>query len=232
MPPPARRPFNTRRRTTTRPRRRQGASTSNSYMPHRASRNYAPSYTRTTDINVVTPAFPNSMAGHMKVKRYCSNEVLFTSSTTLEVDLAFYFSLDGLAGYTDFTNLFDQYRITSVIIEGIPTTSDPNGQSIIISPDYDDATSTSYSTLLQYSSAVRVPWGRTFTIAVPRPAVDASVYATGSSTRVALNQRSPWIDCGATDVQHFGLKLASLATPTVQTVRLQAAYIIEFRQVR
>lgn len=226
-----------RRPRTTNSRRRRPASSRVSIgqaaYPTRATRQYAAAYSRSTDINVVSPHWPNRPAGFIRVKRFSSSDLSFTSSTSASTGTGYYVTLDGVAGYSDFTSLFDQYRIVSFIVEGVSATDTANGVSFIIAPDYDDASNSTYDNLLQYSSAVRIPWGKNFSVAVPRPAIDGAVFATGSATRTGLNLRAPWIDCGAADVQHFGFKVASPATPAgARTLTLQISAIIEFRGTR
>lgn len=190
-------------------------------------------YGRATDINVVTPMFRANPVGRIQVKRFSTNDLSLSSSTTVEVNQSYYFSLDGMAGFGDFTALFDQYRIEKIICEAIPSTDTPNGVAMIVAPDYDDATAPTYAGLLQYSSAVRVPFGKQWTVVVNRPGVDVNAFATGSASRAGVNLRSPWLDCGATDIQHYGLKVSMPPTPSgVRTYNFQFSYVATFRAVR
>jgi len=166
------------------------------------------------------------------VKRFSSVDTVITTSTTLEVDQSYYFTLDGIAGYTDFTGLFDQYRIVDIVAEAVPNSDTPCGVGMLVSPDYDDSASATYSQLLQYSAAVRIPVGKTFTCHIRRPAVDMLAYATGAGTRVGVCRRSPWLDCASSDIQHFGLKIAIPATPSVYKYNIQFTFYMHFRMAR
>lgn len=223
-------PRRSRSRRSRAPRSRRATAIGHLRVPNKVGT--AP-YGRSTDINTVVPRPTNGPVGYLRIKRASASALLFTSSTTVDVLASYYFTLDGMAGYTDFTALFDQYKINSVWVEAVPSSDQLNGEVLNIAIDYDDATATSVSNLLQYNSLVRVPYGKTFTVPINRPAVDVLANATGSATRAAVNRRSPWLDCGAADVQHYGLKIGSSPTPAgARTYNLMFFYDVTFRAVR
>lgn len=166
-----------------------------------------------------------------RVSRYSSSTLSFVTSTSVEVNQPIYFTLDSVAGSSDFTALYDQYRITSVDVELMPSNEGLTSGALVIAPDYDDATATNVNSLLQYASAKRFPVGKPIFLHIAGPAVDATVFGT-SGAAPGLNLRSPWIDCGKADVQHYGLKLASTVTGTSFTFQVMVRYHLEFRYIR
>jgi hypothetical protein len=133
-----------------------------------------------------------------------------TSSATAEVDGSVAVTLGGFPDFSDFTNLFDAYRIAQVSVEFYPlfldTTATTNYPPIATVIDYDDASSTSYSLLQEYDSLQIVNTGvyfeRTF---IPR--IASAVYS-GAFTSFAQSKGLTWIDAASTGVIHYGLKYA------------------------
>jgi hypothetical protein len=166
-----------------------------------------------------------------RLARYSANTTTITTSTSVEVNQSFYFTLDSVAGHTDFTSLYDQYRILAIYCELLPSNDGLTSGAIVVTPDYDDATAANVSTLLQYSAARRFPVGKPIYLTVQQPAVDLTVYGT-SGAAPGVNRTSPWIDCGKADVQHYGLKLAVSPTGTSVAYQAMFKYLVEFRYVR
>lgn len=129
---------------------------------------------------------------------------------------AYSFSLSQLPGLTDFTTLFDRYKITHVQLK-FYLKQDPSAQAAAsaIYPklysvkDYDDATSPANVDELRQHSKCRIAVlhpNRPVTLNV-KPAVLAQAYR-GVSTVTYSPQWKTWIDMAQTDVPHYGLKLA------------------------
>jgi len=124
------------------------------------------------------------------------------------------FQLSDLPNYTEFTTLFDSYRIQSVEVIfdlavpfSVATTQ--IWPTIIVWPDYDDATAPATQAIadqvmvaerLQFSNATTQFRRRV----VPKLAV--SVQSAGPTTVNAVNMPASWIDCGYPSVNHFGMK--------------------------
>lgn len=146
------------------------------------------------------------------------------------------FQLSDVDNYTEFTNLYDQYRIRRIDLQFIPfyTQSTPGAGAcsgvIYAAPDFDDISATASAALRQYP-ACQV-FGQTERIQVtvePRLAVAAY---SGTFTSYA-NLRDQWIDCNSPSVQHYGFKLAADASGgTANSFQVIGTYHLEFRSAR
>jgi len=162
-----------------------------------------------------------------------SNEVsaLLTQSTTLPVFTATSFQLSDLPDYTEFTALFDKYRITSIEAWLFPrNTQTATGSNGLITSviDYDDATALStVSQAMEYQNQSTAPGNcghyRRFT-----PAISLAAYS-GAFTSYAQRQNQ-WIDSASPSVQHYGYKLASTVATTAFVYDAIFKYHIEFQQ--
>lgn len=156
------------------------------------------------------------------------------------VGQAYAFQLDQVPAYTDFTSLFDQYRIVQVRVRFIPTgqqeivpteTSYPEILSCI---DYDDATVPGNAdTLRQYSTCMICPVG-TYFERVIRPRFATSAYS-GVFGSFAIAPQTQWIDAASPSVQYYGLK-TYVTPPTITTGNItlyntECEYTIQCRNV-
>lgn len=144
-------------------------------------------------------------------KRTFIGEIL--SSGTSASFAGYSVNLSQLPNYTEFTTLFDQYRINKVVVKFVPSfTQDtigsteitPNLQSVI---DYNDVTTpTATSELLQYQSYRRTRGNQTHTrVFTPSTLVDISDTASSPKWK-------QWLSTANATLPHFGLKVALDAT--------------------
>lgn len=121
------------------------------------------------------------------------------------------FALSDLPGYTDFTSLYDMYKIRKVVFKIIPkfsevalsggTTNNANLQQIHSAIDYDDGVApASINTLCQYQSH-RMTRGYAVHTRTLVPKVQTTV--SGLNTAPKANQ---WIDCDQAGIVHNGVK--------------------------
>jgi hypothetical protein len=156
-------------------------------------------------------------------------------STTGEVDSAIGVTLAGFPDYTDFTNLFDTYRIMQIIVEFNPlfldTTATTNYPPIATAIDYDDGNSTTYSQLEEYDSFQICQTGQYFQrVFTPRIALAAY---SGSFASYAQPKAGTWIDVASPGVIHYGLKYALPITGAANSVwSVQVHAILQFRESR
>lgn len=118
-----------------------------------------------------------------------------------------------LPGATEFTNLFDQYKVLSYTVEFRPRYSGtdyaytPNNgiPTIYWIYDQDDSALLSVNALMEHPYVRSAQLIKPVRITVKYPCVAAEVYssaiATGYQTR-----KAPWLDCNSNGVAHYGFK--------------------------
>lgn len=123
-----------------------------------------------------------------------------------------YFQLADLPAYSEFTTLFDQYKIDKVEVwfksqqRGITLQALANHGCIYFAVDYDDVTTpSSAAALQQYENCVVIePEEDMYIEFKPHIAVSAftsSGFGTGYS-----NLKDQWIDIASPNVEHYGMK--------------------------
>lgn len=145
------------------------------------------------------------------------------SSTTADVLGAMTFKLSDLTNATEFTNLFDKFRICAVKLEIVPKfsgndmnpgTTFPGAPCIHSVLDYNDATNPGdLNELMQYSNYKRTR-GHNIHKRYFKPCVLAANYE-GSVTTAYTSKWKVWLDCTDSGTAHFGLKYMIDRTPNV-----------------
>jgi len=151
-----------------------------------------------------------------------------------------------LNNFTEYTALFDAYRIRKVEIQMFynsnssslgPGTSLP---MISIANDYDDTATTSLASLQQYDSYRCIQFGNNSTGMVKhslRPKFQTTVERTGGvDIGAVLQSGNPWIDCGVTTAQYCGLKgnydNMNISSASVGFITFYVKYYVEFKNSR
>lgn len=156
-----------------------------------------------------------------------------TSSATVDTFGAFLFQLSQVPNYTEFQNLFDQFKITGVSIRFIPrqTVTTTNSQSFgtfMYDLDYTDAVvPTSVDELYQRQSTkfMMMPNTRMWKIFI-RP--KTSVSSTSGNQVLSTNG---WVDLDATTVSspYYGLKWAWHGATVATFMDVYVTYYFKFR---
>jgi hypothetical protein len=124
------------------------------------------------------------------------------------------FALNFVPGVTDFSALFDQYRIDRVeyvfemdIADG-SLNSTTKWPRIIVAPDFNNqAAPITENDVLVYEQSKQYQFStseRRFSV-VLKPMVAASIYRTGISNGYEMKP-SGWLDMATTDVPHYGVR--------------------------
>lgn len=118
------------------------------------------------------------------------------------------FALDDLPAYTEFTGLFDRYKVEQmdfVFLWQAGVTANPQPPCMWIAADWDGVPGSPVLTdVMQYPGvrmhafSVQRP---TFQYSVKRPGIQQTV-AGGSNAAIV---RSPWLDCGVPSIEHYGV---------------------------
>lgn len=158
-----------------------------------------------------------------KFKRSFYKEGVFASDPGSDQFLGQTYSLNQLPSYTDFTALFDQYRVDKIRVTFYPRQNVTNGTfpsptndtvqscQVFSVIDYDDGTApTALTDILQYQNlkttrGLRVH-SRTF-----KPGVEIAQTNNGTIAG-SMVKKSPWLDCTVASVWHNGLKLVAQNT--------------------
>lgn len=166
------------------------------------------------------------------------------NSTTADTFLNYYGVLSVVPNYTEFTNLFDQYRINGIKIQLIPrgnssdigtsSASPPTGQSVGVFSiiDYDDINVlTSFTQAVQYQN-LKMTRSHQIHSRYFKPRIANSVY-NGAAGVVNAGSVRGWIDCDNPSVPHMGVKMVLQQSPNLaQTFDLKIDYYLAFKNVR
>lgn len=170
-----------------------------------------------------------------------------SNSTANDVFGAMVFTLSSIPNVTDFTHLYDQYKINGVKVSFIPrgTNSDIGnpisspgytGQSVGVfsALDYDDNNSpTSIQQLCEYQNMKMTRSHQVHTRYLkPRLLATGPLNSTGTTANTMV-RKPTWIDCTDTLVPHFGVKYCLQQAPNVaQQFDVKVDYYLAFKAVR
>jgi len=170
-----------------------------------------------------------------RFKRICKLDTI-TTSTTLAVAKAFTFSLSQLPSHSDFTALYDQYKLNAVSIKIIPRLTESTSSSLSVLHtciDYDDAIAFSSYTDLMQKQSYRMTRGNKIFKCYFKPKMLVPTFLSTALTTFGTQPKSPtWIDCGYPEVPHYCLKTNFEPTSSVHTYDVYATYYCSFRGVR
>ena len=137
---------------------------------------------------------------------------------------AFQFQLDDLPNVSDFSNLYDSYKLYGVKVQFFPifnVTSDVPSANTRLSPpmlytyiDKDDAVVPSIGEFMEFSNGKKRPFTRMLKEYV-RPRITREVYRSAIATAYEVAQTPVKLDMAYTNVPHYGLKWA-LVIPSQQ----------------
>lgn len=177
-----------------------------------------------------------------------ANASSFASGTglanTYDVGLGLPFALNAVTDSSDFTSLFDRYRIVGVKLKFMFDINDANitGAGVLpwitVAQDYDDATqpTTEQEVLkIQYAKSKRLD--KPFSVYLrPKPQLIAGNVA-GSTTNAAIpNSSNLYFNCSDTSVVFYGLKafIRGWYSPlsAQSMLRIQPTYYLSLKDTR
>ncbi len=159
--------------------------------------------------------------------------------SNIDVGAGYYFAGNGASGFSDYTTVFDQYRLVAIEIRFSPRLTAQQFSSSDVNPrlwtaiDYDDNNTPSRAIITQYETCVTTPPScgivRCF-----QPHAAQALY-NGAFTGYG-NVGSPWCDVASTTIQHFGIKAVvesgGGAQSNLQTYIIDAVAYVQFRNSR
>jgi len=160
---------------------------------------------------------------------------IITPSVTVETFNSYTFTLSALPDSSEFTALFDQYRIMQVRVEFTPLFTDTSATvaypPIYSAIDYDDANSVTGLQINEYDSVMFTPTG-TYFERIFNPRIALAAYS-GAFTSFAQPKVGTWVDCASPSVVHYGLKtVMPVAGAANQVWSVRAHLMLEFRESR
>lgn len=183
--------------------------------------------------------------------QYFKRSVYFSgnlvTSITADTFISKFFTLNEVPNRSEFTSLYDQYRINGVKITWIPrgnvadiaptgTAGVFQGQStgVFSAIDYDDATvPTSINQLNEYQNCKMTRATQMHSRYLkPRINLQGTTNQGTGATGATFNTRG-WLDCTQDNVPHFGVKYAfQQSVNYAMTYDLKVDYYLAFKNVR
>lgn len=162
----------------------------------------------------------------------------------------FRYRLSDLVNVSEFTNLYDQYKIKGIrmTFEYAHNISTADGSSVplpklVYFRDFDDQGITTQMELEQREAiTTRLTLNRPRTLLIkPRFKRYVQQSDTPALSSPAETYARGWLDCGNTNIQHYGLKFALIDWPCCNALgpfparpilRIRTEYLLAFRNVR
>lgn len=177
-------------------------------------------------------------AHYFKRVQFATNAITVTGTSFFSASA---FELQNVPNASEFTSLYDQYKITAVKYQILPrgnvadigTSATQGNMGRVFSVlDYDDSNApASFNEMTQYQNCKVTPSTVTHTRYL-KPRFNMDVLS-GSVGLTANAPRTGWIDCGQADVRHRGVKIGIQApTNAVMTYDLMITYYLAFKNVR
>lgn len=158
------------------------------------------------------------------------------SDTASDYSTNYVFKLSDLPNYTEFTNLFDEYKITTIVLKFTPlyqqNLSALDYGEIYSVLDRDDNAILNLSQIQQYQN-VKIRHGLKGTKVVIKPRMKGAVFNTSATpTGYVMSPSTSFIDCAYPDVTHYCLKNVWTVAGVATYQRVDATYYLKFRNVR
>jgi len=193
-------------------------------------------------------AIPNTVKSDFNCIQRDLKEQTFENDATLETKFSKQFSLSAIQNYTDYTAIWDQYRINMIKMEFIPvltevvnrpfddtTTPGTTGQipNYCVSIDRDDGAAETYDELRarQYSFIRKATKPLVLKF---KPNRLMATYNTAVTTGYTVDNTKKFLDCAYPQIPHWGIKFAMEAASPSDTYRIQTriTYFMSYAQRR
>jgi hypothetical protein len=157
----------------------------------------------------------------------------FTTATVTTSGVGWYNALNLLTDYTEYSAVFDQYRIMAIKHMITPSAATPVAgltghlHTVI---DYDDDAAITPAQTMNYSNCIISNLTDTV-VRTYTPKLDVALYG-GAFTSFGNMGQSMWIDCASPGVRYYGLKIAADPTTTAISYDFVITYWVQFRNQR
>nr|QTE03422.1 MAG: capsid protein [Phoenicopteridae CRESS-DNA-virus sp.] len=180
-------------------------------------------------------------------KRAAQVSVVTTVATFDFIGAAF-FRLSDVFGASEFTGLFDSYKINCVVLKIIPDQGPKlDGAWTVRTPpimynpqfhwalDYNDNTPVNTNVLVEYQTYKTTPFTRPITIKL-YPRSSSPVYNNAVTTGYAISPRGQWIDISSPNVGHYAMKFAvdnmNHSQSQIVNFKIRPIYYLSFKGVK
>jgi hypothetical protein len=169
-----------------------------------------------------------SLENTIRTTNVYTTAAFITSSTTVPAYASAYISLGQFPNYTEYTAVFDQYRIDQVEVWLEPVGSQENGTGVLTTAvDLDDANLPTSATGIYDKQDALVANGSQGRYHRWLPHMATAVFS-GSFTSYG-NEPAGWIDSASPNVQHYGFKAATGQYSVAYAYTLTVRAIISYR---
>lgn len=160
-----------------------------------------------------------------------------TGATGADWVAGFQFSFDQLLGYTEFTPLFQEYRINCIVLTMLPCWDSCDIGDLTVAAtnlklpsigwviDYNDANTPSGAAALQQYSNYREKLFKGPIKIKVWPCLALASYVSGVTTGYTV-KRKQWVHIADTGVKHYGIKMCIFNFPTNTEFRF--TYFLKF----
>lgn len=188
--------------------------------------------------------------GPNRIFRFCRSDhevaTIIMNAVATSSSGAFEFKLNSLPGFTEFTSLFDKYRIVKVkalwmpritqqTVAGALTAATSTSPPIVTVIDQDDSTPGDFTVLQQYDNAKWHPGYEPFTVMI-YPRVAQAIFGGSVFTSYGNASAKQWVDVASPDVPYYSLKWAtapySASLNGNQSWDISFKYYLEFMNPR
>lgn len=183
--------------------------------------------------------------------RWCDKDSVYGDNgpnqiveTGADQHLSYQFKLDQVSAATDFTALYDMYKINKVQLflepvydqTGVVGTANPSNKKIVVVHDYNDASPlANEDDYLQYGNCKRYAiWSRNGIRITLYPKINNVIEnVTGAATGfTSLSSNKQFLNIATDEVPHFGIKImipASVVTNQFPIFRVRAKFWLSMR---
>lgn len=151
---------------------------------------------------------------------------------------AYVFQLNEIPNYTEWTALYDQYKISKVVVKLVPRNSQvvsptANQGNLFSVIDYTDSNSLLSADEANEYASVKRTRGFKSHVRVLRPRLQVPLYKSGSLSW-GYGSRSGWVNTTNPEVPHFGLKFFWECIGGVESVEFDqyVTYYVKFKNVK
>lgn len=193
-------------------------------------------------------AAPTALVGRTgNQKMYAFSRILFLQNQSMNVPVGpgvgfavDTYALSQLPSYTEFTALYDQYRIKKILVTWYPSSDGDTSSYVGVTNapmfhayrDYDDSSApTTLADMMQRQGVFTRKFNKPISMTIA-PRTLATVSGVSGA---GVGSRTQWLDCADSSLTHYGIKWAISANPAATNTfyyNIRYKFFLEFKEVR